>query len=513
MLRAVLVGGCSALLVTGVVTGASATTTAPVVQPADFAVHPGYGQVGATVTLSGADFSGATDVKIHGVTATFTPSGSDLKVVVPTGATSGKVVVDKGAVSRLNGPRFTVQQVAKTVSSASKSAVKYGNTVLIKAHERFASSRKPVVGQPAALLHRAAGHPNWRRVKGTHVKHTDRNGAVSWQAAPSANGSYRVYFRQSHEVAGATTSPHPVRVEPRIHLRSLSTAPALATTKIRGSIHPHHLGGRVYLQRMTHGRWRTGRHQKLVHGHFSFPIHPTTVGRLQYRVTRPSDSSHEASISRTLHIAVTHRTLSLGDSGRDVKALQQRLHHLHYDVGPRHGSYGYDTLHAVTAFEKVNGLAKDGTAGQAVWKKLNNAKSYHLRHPYKQKKVAVEVNLGKQVLVIAKHGKVWRILDTSTAGGYYYTNSQGQQEKAVTPTGHFSIQYKLTGWHKSDLGELYYPSYFNSSGYAIHGEGNGNDSSEVPPYPNSHGCVRITNNAVLRYFDRLAVGTSVWIYG
>ena len=73
--------------------------------------------------------------------------------------------------------------------------------------------------------------------------------------------------------------------------------------------------------------------------------------------------------------------------------------------------------------------------------------------------------------------------------------------------------YRLTDTGKSQLGELYYPSYFTNTGYAIHGEGNGNDSGEVPPYANSHGCVRITNNAVLRYYNDLTVGTSVWIYG
>jgi N-acetylmuramoyl-L-alanine amidase len=106
------------------------------------------------------------------------------------------------------------------------------------------------------------------------------------------------------------------------------------------------------------------------------------------------------------------------------------------------------------------------------------------------------------------------ILDTSTAGGYLYTNSEGGTSRAITPTGHFSIQYKLTGTRVSKLGTLYYPSYFTNTGYAIHGEGNGNDGGNVPPYPNSHGCVRITDNAVLRYFSSpwLAVGSSVWIY-
>jgi lipoprotein-anchoring transpeptidase ErfK/SrfK len=136
----------------------------------------------------------------------------------------------------------------------------------------------------------------------------------------------------------------------------------------------------------------------------------------------------------------------------------------------------------------------------------------HLKHPVSSG-YAVEVNIEKQVLLISKDGQIWRILDTSTAGGYLYTDSEGQTERAITPRGHFSFQYKLTGTVKSKLGTLYYPSYFNDSGYAIHGEGDGNDGGEVPPYANSHGCVRITDNAVLRYYYKVfTVGTSVWIY-
>lgn len=510
-LRAFVVASCSALLLAGAVTPANAMSGAPATSAA-FTVRPAFGAVGDTVTLSGADFTGTTAVKIHGVSATFTPHNNKLKVVVPTGATSGRVVVDKGTLSTLMGPRFTVQRVAAASSSASKPVLKYGHSVLIKAHERVASNGHPVVGQQAVLQHRAAGTTKWGRAKGSQVKQTHKHGGVKWRSKPHANGSFRVYFRQSRDFTGVATGAHSLRVLPRFHVQPIHTAPALSTSQIQGTIHPK-LGGRVFLQRSVNGHWQTVKHQKLSGGHFSFGITPSSAGQLQYRVLRHSDATHGRSASRTLHIAVIHRTLSLGDSGRDVKALQNRLRRLHYDVGPRSGSYGYDTLHAVTAFEKVNGLSKDGSAGPAVWRGLNHPKHYNLRHPYKGKKIATEINLGKQVLVLAKHGKVWRILDTSTAGGYYYTNSQGQSEKAVTPRGHFTIQYKLTGWHKSSLGELYYPSYFTNTGYAIHGEGNGNGSSEVPPYPNSHGCVRITNNAVLRYFNRLAVGTSVWIYG
>ena len=56
------------------------------------------------------------------------------------------------------------------------------------------------------------------------------------------------------------------------------------------------------------------------------------------------------------------------------------------------------------------------------------------------------------------------------------------------------------------LGVLYRPAYFNNSGYAIHGE------PEVPSFPASHGCVRITVPAMDRFYSKLVVGTSVWIY-
>jgi hypothetical protein len=510
LLRAATLASCSVLLVTGVATSASATPDAG--GGAQFQIHPGFGRPGATVTLTGNDFTTETGVTFHGVPATSVTKVSHHKLtaVVPVAATSGAVDVQEGT-STLVGPRFTVQQVTSATSSVSKSVLTFSHTLLVGGHERVAATGKPVAGQPAAVQRRT-GSGRWVHAKGVPARNTNRHGNVHWKVKPRANTAYRVYFRTSHVYTGTASAAHAVRVRPRLHLQGLHTVSALSTAHIRGTIHPR-LGGVVYLQRLVNGRWHQTRHAKVVNGHFSFDISPSSLGRLTYRVVRHSDSSHIPATSRTLHLQVVHRTLSLGDSGRDVLALQKRLHRLHYDVGPRNGSYGYDTLHAVTAFEKVNGLSKDGATGAKVWARLNHPKKVHLRHPAPGAALAVEVNIAKQVLILAKNGKVWRILDTSTAGGYYFTNSEGQTEKAVTPTGHFTIQYKLTGWHKSDLGELYYPSYFTNTGYAIHGEGNGNGGDNVPPYPNSHGCVRITNNAVLRYFSKLVVGTSVWIYG
>jgi peptidoglycan hydrolase-like protein with peptidoglycan-binding domain len=302
-----------------------------------------------------------------------------------------------------------------------------------------------------------------------------------------------------------------VQVRPKLHVNGLSTAPVLTNTAITGTVAPGK-PGRVLLQREISGRWRTVSSTTPRHRKFTFTISPATYQSLRYRVVYAATRAHTQATSKTLHITVVHRSLTYGDTGKDVLALQQRLRALHYDVGPASKSYGWDMVHAVTAFQKAQGDNRNGVADLQVWKQINHPKRPHLKYPVSSG-YAVEVNIEKQLLLISKNGKVWRILDTSTAGGYYYTNSEGQSEQAITPRGHFSIQYKLTGWVKSKLGELYYPSYFTNTGYAIHGEGDGNDYGEVPPVPASHGCVRITNNAVLRYYYKVFTdGTSVWVY-
>jgi len=73
---------------------------------------------------------------------------------------------------------------------------------------------------------------------------------------------------------------------------------------------------------------------------------------------------------------------------------------------------------------------------------------------------------------------------TATAGiaGYY------------TPVGRFAISRKVPGYDPSPLGVLYKPMYFYG-GYAIHG------NPSVPPYPASHGCIRVPNFVADRLYE------------
>src|SRR5207253_628422 len=82
----------------------------------------------------------------------------------------------------------------------------------------------------------------------------------------------------------------------------------------------------------------------------------------------------------------------------------------------------------------------------------------------------------------------------------------GECDVAVTPPGSFSIGRKAEGLEVAPLGELWWPMYFNR-GIAIHG------SPSVPPYPASHGCIRIPMYAAPTFYDQIARGTPVILVG
>jgi hypothetical protein len=390
----------------------------------------------------------------------------------------------------------------------SQRKVTYPSKVAVHAH--VSSGGDPVKGIAVRLQHRTHGTSAWHHVRGTTAQRSTGKGLVSWSVSPKARGAFRATSTATAHFAPAISHSKSLGVRPTVHLSMPSSSDVLLRLPAKGRVSPK-LSGRMLLERRHHHHWHIVARPRVHHGRFHAKVPASVPGTERYRVVRAKDSRHLMGVSRSVVTNVVAPTLRLGSSGAVVTALQRRLRTLHYDIGPRDGSFGWDAEHAVTAFEKVQGVSKDGVAGPAVFTALANPKRLHLRHPIK-KHAAVEVNIEKQVLIISKHGKIWRILDTSTAGGYLFTGSNGETERAVTPRGHFHVVYKVNALVHARLGTLNRPSFFNYSGYAIHGEGNGNDGGEVPPFPNSHGCVRITDNAVNRYYSLLSVGTSVWIY-
>ena len=79
-----------------------------------------------------------------------------------------------------------------------------------------------------------------------------------------------------------------------------------------------------------------------------------------------------AEIPKTSSSATTEstvwKTLRSGDSGTEVKQLQENLIQMGYLSGKPDGKYGQSTVEAVKAFQKANNLTSDGTAGPATLK-------------------------------------------------------------------------------------------------------------------------------------------------
>jgi peptidoglycan hydrolase-like protein with peptidoglycan-binding domain len=194
--------------------------------------------------------------------------------------------------------------------------------------------------------------------------------------------------------------------------------------------------------------------------------------------------------------------LDTGDEGAWVIELRGRLAALGYRPGV--GS-GYDSVlrGAVIAFEKYHGLERNGVFEADHWGLLDTAVSVPFRADTPNR---VEVDLGRQILILVLDDLPAGIIPISSANGDTYKSWNGNTVTARTPEGDFSFYREENGWYRSYLGRLYEPFFFRG-GYAIHG------SNSVPPYPASHGCIRthIADQDWLK--PQLDVGMPVFVYG
>ena len=187
----------------------------------------------------------------------------------------------------------------------------------------------------------------------------------------------------------------------------------------------------------------------------------------------------------------------------DVKAVQTALTKQKYYVGAIDGEPGGATRSAVTAFQKVNGLSADGDIGPQTLAALGAPTAPVLQTGPADR---VEVDLTRQVVYLVKGGRLERVLAASSGNGERYSQKSGGTATALTPTGWFTIERRIVGLRKADLGTLYDPQYFYR-GWAIHG------SNSVPAGPASHGCVRVSRADATYLLDAISVGIPVHLYG
>jgi Putative peptidoglycan binding domain len=225
------------------------------------------------------------------------------------------------------------------------------------------------------------------------------------------------------------------------------------------------------------------------------------------------------------------RTLRLGDTGDDVRALQERLNGLNFDVGPIDGVFGETTQAAVWAYQDFVRDVKasptrsaDGVVTPELWKRLqepltisDTATNVTTRH--------ANIYLPSQVMTVWNGPTLKVITHVSTGSGQNWcagpedvppwpgptTTIAGPKRlqkicgKSMTPGGVFKVYRKIAGKTELPLGTATDPVFFNH-GIAIHG------FSDVPYNPASHGLVRVPLHIGPKLNEFLQVGDNVLVY-
>src|SRR3954471_24223486 len=187
----------------------------------------------------------------------------------------------------------------------------------------------------------------------------------------------------------------------------------------------------------------------------------------------------------------------------NVLEIEQRLNDLGYWITKVDGRSDDSTRQAIIAFQKVEGHKRTGVMSAADLELLRNATKPTPK--YTSGPAHVEVDISRQVLFyVGDDGTVQKIVSVSTGNEQKYFD-EGEWQKAHTTRGNFKVQWKFNGERKASLGTLYYPSYFNG-GIAVHG------SPSIPPYPASHGCVRVPRFADKTLYKMMPVGMPVFVY-
>jgi N-acetylmuramoyl-L-alanine amidase len=187
---------------------------------------------------------------------------------------------------------------------------------------------------------------------------------------------------------------------------------------------------------------------------------------------------------------VPSRVLSVGMTGADVGAVNQRLFNLRFLPGPGSSEYTTATLDAVIAFQKWAGITRDGTVGPQTQNALAQAVA---PTPLLQRAGRrVEVSISKQLALEVSGGKVLWVLPVSTAMPGY-----------VTPLGRYRVYSKsVESWSNLYKEWLPYASYY-AGGRALHG------LASVPPFPASHGCIRVPLEFAPLLYKFDTVGTEI----
>ena len=291
------------------------------------------------------------------------------------------------------------------------------------------------------LVERLAG--GWTVVGQTRA---GADGAFAFERRARKPGVFqaRTVGGQSGEVA--------MQVQPRLRARVKGSI-------VTGRILPARAGTVVLRINGRTRRLRVG-----AAGRFRARIGYLRAGRHAVRIAlRPRPGYVRA--ARSFALRVRRPALRMGSHGPGVLELKRRLAEQGYALPSVDSCYCFARYEAVLAFQKVHGLARTGRVDGRFWRALGRASRPTPRVPRGD---YLEVSKTRQTLYEVRDGTVVNVIHVSTG------------VTGNTPVGTWRVYREVFGWDWV----LYHPMYF-LRGFAIHGY------PWVPPWPASHGCVRV----------------------
>ena len=314
---------------------------------------------------------------------------------------------------------------------------------------------------------------------------TDATGAYSAGITPQRSGDV-----SARVVADGTLSePRHVVVKPSVTIVRGTPVPFLSLGFVL-KVEPSAYAGVVTAREVHRGKLVATVRGRCRDGRVVLKTPLRGIGRFDFTFALPAASGLGArSIDK--RVDAKWHGLSVGSSGPAVKGLLTALNRLKIHVPGIGTQFTSSCKDAVMAFQKAYCLPRTYVVGYDDWRKLDGAVPIKPRHSGPT--THLEVDKGRQILMIVKSGKVYGLICVSTGA----TNN--------TPEGAFHIQQKHP-YTTSGYGGILFRTMGFVGNFAIHGY------VPVPPYPASHGCIREPMWAAAWVYDRSFVGERLYVY-
>lgn len=294
--------------------------------------------------------------------------------------------------------------------------------------------------------------------------------------------------------ASASAEVRRARATVRItHIGNLTDgrAPIMSRVPVTGTLKPRRRGQFVRVRYYLNGRKLFSKRAKVNRrGVFRSSIRLKRGGK--YAVSAVHLRNRVLGGDRTVRKSwkVSYRSVGYGDCNRTVRGFKVALRALGFRAGDGR-CFTARTGRAVLAYRKVNNLSRTEHAGKRIVHDVFMRKGgYRVKYPNSGDHA--EVDLSRQILVLAHGGKVSEIYHVSTGA-------------PSTPTvrGHFNFYLRQPGYNSKGM---YYSFYFYG-GYAVHGY------HSVPTYNASHGCVRVPIPDARHIYNWLEYGDDIHVFG